>query len=162
MSRSHSNTIQMIFLHLVHLAVLAFILQSGHSNHERYGFTFTLFVLFFPFFNFFFSELANHSRESMQQSRLFSCLFSTLFLKWCHDFKQRRRHFSKIFPIFYESRLFRFFTMAGYFTSETIMALSNGNISTFFIQKQRTNETQHIYFGGRRKTTLRTQPNTTV
>ena len=36
-----------------------------------------------------------------------------------------------IFPIFYESRLFRFFTIAEYFTSETIMALSNGNITTF-------------------------------
>ena len=161
MSRSHSNTIQMIFLHLIHLAVLVFVLQSGHSNHERYGFTFTLFVLFSPFLNIF-SELANHSRESMQQSRLLSCLFSTLFSKWCHDFKQRRRHFSEIFPIFYESRLFPFFTMAGYFTSETIMALSNGNITTFFIQKQGTNETQHIYFGGRRKTTLGTQHNITV
>ena len=36
-----------------------------------------------------------------------------------------------IFPFFYESRLFRFFTIAEYFTSETIMALSNGNITTF-------------------------------
>ena len=41
-----------------------------------------------------------------------------------------------IFPIF-----FRFFinhgcSTSGYFTSETIMALSDGNITTFFIQKQ--------------------------
>ena len=148
----------MIFLHLIHLAVLVFVLQCGHSNHECYGFIFTLFSLILIFF----SELANHSRESMQRSRLFSCLFSTLFSKWCHDFKQRRRHFSKFFSIFYQSRLLRFFTIAGYFTSETIMALSNGNISTFFIQKQGTNETQHIYFGGRRKTTLGTQHNITV
>ena len=84
----------------------------------------------------FFSELANHSRES--------------------------RLFSKFFPIFYQSRLFRFFTIAGYFTSETIKALSDSNITTFFIQKQGTNETQHIYFGGRRKTTLRTQHNITL
>ena len=111
---------------------------------------------------FFFSEIANHSRESIQRSRLFSCLFSTLLSKWCHDFKKRRRHFPNFFPIFYRSRLFRFFTIAGYFTSETIMALSNGNITTFFIQKQGTNETQHIYFGGRRKTTLGRQHNITV
>ena len=70
--------------------------------------------------------------------------------------------FPIFFPIFCRSRLFRFFTIAGYFSSETIMALSNGNITTFFIQKQGTNETQHIYFGGRRKTTLGTQHNITV
>ena len=100
-------------------------------------------------FIFAFSELANHSRESMQRPRPFYWLFSTLFSKWCHDFKQRRRHFSKIFRFFYQSRLFRFFILAGYFTSETIKELSDGNITTFFIQKQGTNETQHIYFGGR-------------
>ena len=58
--------------------------------------------------------------------------------------------------------MFRFFTIAGYFTSETIMALSDGNITIFFIQKQGTNESQHIYFGGRRKTTLGTQHNITL
>ena len=35
---------------------------------------------FFTYFNIF-SELANHSRESIQQPRLFSCLFSTLFFE---------------------------------------------------------------------------------
>jgi len=94
----------------------------------------------------------------MQRPRLFSSLFS----KGCHDFKQRRRHFSKFFPIFYQSWLFRFFTIAGYSTNETIKALSDANITTFFIQKQGTNETQHIYFGRRRKTTLRTQHNITL
>ena len=112
-------------------------LQCGHSNHERYGFIFTLFSLYFSLILIFFSELANHSRESMQRSRLFSSLFS----KWRHDFKQRRRHFSKFFPIFYQSWLFRFFTIAGYSTNETIKALSDANITTFFIQKQGTNET---------------------
>ena len=108
---------------------------------------FSLYVYFFSLILTFFSELANHSRESIQPPRLFSCLFSTLFSKWRHDFRQRRRHFSIFFPIFYQSRLFRFFTIARYFTSETIMiALSDGNITTLFIQKQGTNETQHIYF----------------
>ena len=151
----------MIFLHLIHVAVLVFVLQCAHSNHERYGFI-SLYLYLFSLILIFFSELANHSRESMQRSRLFPCLFSTLFSKWCHDFKQRRPHFSKFFPIFYQSWLFHFFAIAEYFTSETIMALSDGNISTFFIQKQGTNETQHIYFGGRRKTTLGTQHNITV
>ena len=32
----------------------------------------------------------------------------------------------------------------------------------FFIQKRGTNETQHIYFGGRRKTTFGTQHNITL
>ena len=123
---------------------------------------FSLYLYLFLLILIFFSELTNHSRESMQRSRHFSCLFSTLFSKCCHDFKQRWRHFSKFFPIFYQSRLLRFFTIVGYFTSETIMALSNGNISTFFIQKQGKNETQHIYFGGRRKTTLGTQHNITL
>ena len=59
-----------------------------------HGFIFTLFVLFFSLILIFFSELPNHSRESMQWPRLFSCLFSMLFSKWCHDFKQWQRHFS--------------------------------------------------------------------
>ena len=37
------------------------------------------------------------------------------------------------------------FTIAGYFTSEAIMAVSEGNITTFFIHRQETDETQHIY-----------------
>ena len=76
MSRSHSNTIQMIFLHLIHLAVLVFVLQSGHSNHERYGFTFTLFVLFFPFFKYFF-------RTSQSQPRV-DATVETFFLPFFH------------------------------------------------------------------------------
>ena len=36
-------------------------------------------------------------------------------------------------------------TIAGYFTSEAIMAVSEENITTFFIQRPETNETQHIY-----------------
>ena len=55
-----------------------------------------------------------------------------------------------VFPIFFSNFLsitvVRFCTIAGYFTSETIMALSDGNSTTLFIQKQGTNETQHIYF----------------
>ena len=39
-----------------------------------------------------------------------------------------------------------FWSYSGYFTSETIMVLSDGNSTTLFIQKQGTNETQHIYF----------------
>ena len=35
------------------------------------------------------------------------------------------------------------------------MALSDGNITAFFIQKQGTNETQHIYLGGRQINVLR-------
>ena len=63
------------------------------------------------------------------------------------------------FSDFFINRGCGFFILAGYFTSETIMALSDGNITTFFIQKQGTNEKQHIYFGGRHKTTLGTQHN---
>ena len=66
----------------------AVCLQCRHSNHECYCFIFT------------FSELANHSCELMQRPRPFSWLFSTLFSKWCHDFKQRQRHFPKIFRFF--------------------------------------------------------------
>ena len=36
-------------------------------------------------------------------------------------------------------------TIAGYFTSETIIEVSEGNITTFFGQRQETNETQLIY-----------------
>ena len=53
--------------------------------------------LYFHFICTFFSELANHRCELTQWPRPFSWLFSTLF---CHDFKQRERHFSNFFPIF--------------------------------------------------------------
>ena len=88
-----------IIIVIIIIIIMSSLLQCGHSNHESYGFILTLFVVFFTYFDIL-SELANNSRESMQRPRLFSCLFSTLFSKWCHDFKQRRRHFSKSFPIF--------------------------------------------------------------
>ena len=84
------------------------------------------FHFFFTYFNIF-SELANHSCESMQRLRLFSSLFS----KWCHDFKQRRRRFSKFFPIFYQSRLFPFFIIAGYFNIKTGPEESNDRVNRF-------------------------------
>ena len=56
------------------------LLQCGYSNHERYGFIFTLFV-FFSLILIFFSELANHSRESMQRPRLFFLSFFHIIFK---------------------------------------------------------------------------------
>ena len=108
----------------------------GKMNHSCYSadtLTMNAMALFSLYFHFFFtyfnifSELANHSRDSTQRPRLFSSLFS----KWCHDFKQRRRRFSKFFPIFYRSRLFRFFTIAGYFTSKTGPEESNDRVNRF-------------------------------
>ena len=107
---------------------------------------FSLYLYFvFTYFNIF-CGLANHSRESIQRPRHFCCLFSTLFQSGAIISNNGGDIFSIFFRIFYQSRLFRFFTIAGYFTSETIMALSGGNGTTLFIQKQGTNETQHIYF----------------
>ena len=129
--------------------VLKWHISTSRVNHKRYGFIFTLFVLFFTYFNIFFRTSQSQPHVDAT-AETFSCLLSTLFSKWCHEFKQRRRHFSNLFPIFCQLLLFRFFTIAGYFMSETIMALSDGNINTFFIQNQGTNVTQHIYFSGRR------------
>ena len=132
LSQSGSYTVWVLKWHISTSRVL----QCGHFNHKRYGFIFTLFVLFFTYFNIFFRTSQSQPHVDAT-AETFSCLLSTLFSKWCHEFKQRRRHFSNLFPIFYQLLLFRFFTIAGYFMSETIMVLSDGNINTFFHSKTR-------------------------
>ncbi len=81
---------------------------------------------FFTYFNIF-SQLANHSLESMQRPRLFPAFFPRYFQSGAMISNNGGDIFPIFFPIFYQSRLFRFFTKVGYCTIETsIMALSDG------------------------------------
>ncbi len=81
---------------------------------------------FFTYFNIF-SQLANHSLESMQRPRLFPAFFPRYFQSGAMISNNGGDIFTIFFPIFYQSRLFRFLTKVGYCTIETsIMALSDG------------------------------------
>ena len=108
--------------------------------------------LYFHFICTFFTYFLTFIRTSQSQPRVeataetFFLSFSTLFSKWRSDFTQRRRHFSKFFQCFLSITVGLLLPIAGYFTSETIMAVSDGDITTFFIQSQETNEMQHSCF----------------
>ena len=69
--------------------------QELHCGHSTMNAMYLL-CTFFSLILILFSQTANHSRKSMQRPRL----FPTLFSKWCHDFKQRRIHFSNFFSDF--------------------------------------------------------------
>ena len=102
---------------------------------------FSLYLHFFFTYFLTFSKLANHSRESKQRLSHVFCLS-----KWRRDFTQQRRHFSKNFQHFLSITVGPLLPIAGYFTSGTIMTVSGGNFTTFFIQRQETNEMQHSCF----------------
>ena len=79
-------------------------------------------------------------------AKTFFLSFSILLSEWRHDFTQQRRHFSKFFQSFLSIMVGPLLPIAGYFNNETIMAVSDGNITTFFIQRQETNEMRHSLF----------------
>lgn len=120
------------------------------------------FHFFFTYFNYFFSTTGQPQPRVDAMAETLFLPFSTLFSKWRRDFARQRRHFSTFFRRFLSITVGPLLTIAGYFIRETIMALSDGNITTFSIQRQGTNGTQHIYFGGRCKTTIGTQHNTAL
>ena len=78
--------------------------------------------------------------------------FSTFFPRYFKSgalISHRERHFrGDIFSNFsalLSTTVGPLLTIVGYFTSETMMVVSDGNITTFLIQRPETNETQHIY-----------------
>ena len=108
--------------------------ESLHLDHEYQGFILTLFFLFSYFLNFS-RRLAVEAR-----AKTFFLPFSMLFSKWHYDFTQRQRvmTFFQISRRFFSITVSPLLTIAEYFTSGTIMAVCDGNITTVFIQRQET------------------------
>ena len=67
------------FFSISYILLCLFLYYSADTRTINAMALFSLYLYFFSLILIFFSELANHSRESMQRSRHFSCLFSTLF-----------------------------------------------------------------------------------
>ena len=80
-------------------------------------------------------------------------IFSDFFPRYLQTGAVISHNCGDIFPIFsafLSITVGQHLTIAGYFTSETIMAVSERNTTIFFIQSQETIETQHIYFNNTR------------